>query len=203
MVGKKTLEVVFEKGYEPAVQLIKSLIETKDDKENGDGKQVIGVEDGTVAVMVMDEKQYFDNKMSQSSSQKILFIGDVKEKASLEMIMETIYDKHGVKIGKSGNQLLITTSVLPLIQPKPYNEFIEDFKKISDIPLTKKERTLGVNWKTAAKAMVGLVPVVGGWASGGILAKDLYDDKNLVKNQQMLFAVTKLYFDFLDSFIKA
>ena len=84
MVGKKTLGVVFEKGYEPAVQLIKSLIETKDDKENGDGKQVIGVEDGTVAVMVMDEKQYFDNKMSQSSSQKILFIGDVKEKASLD-----------------------------------------------------------------------------------------------------------------------
>ena len=88
MAVKKTLEVVFEKGYEPAVQLIKSLIETKDDKDNGEEKQVVGVEDGTVAVMVMDEKQYFDNKMSQSSSQKILFIGDVKEKASLEMIME-------------------------------------------------------------------------------------------------------------------
>ena len=43
MATKKTLEVVFEKGYDPAVQLIKSLIETKDDKENGDGKQVIGV----------------------------------------------------------------------------------------------------------------------------------------------------------------
>lgn len=203
MVGKKTLEVVFEKGYEPAVQLIKSLIETKDDKENGDGKQVIGVEDGTVAVMVMDEKQYFDNKISQSSSQKILFIGDVKEKASLEMIMETIYDKHGVKIGKSGNQLLITTSVLPLILPEPYNEFMEEFKKLSDIPLTGKERTLGLNWKTAAKALVGFVPGVGALAAGGIFGKNIYDDKTLIKNQQMLFAVSKLYFDFLGDFMKA
>ena len=51
--------------------------------------------------------------------------------------------------------------------------------------------------------MIGLVPGVGNWAAGGIIAKDLYDDKNLVKNQQMLFAVAKLYFDFLDNFIKA
>ena len=144
MAVKKTLEVVFEKGYEPAVQLIKSLIETKDDKDNGEEKQVVGVEDGTVAVMVMDEKQYFDNKMSQSSSQKVLFIGDVKEKDSLEMIMETIYDKHGVKIGKSGNQLLITTSILPLLTPEPYEVFTSEFKQISDIPATKKERSWGL-----------------------------------------------------------
>lgn len=199
MATKKTLEVVFEKGYEPAVQLIKSLIETKDDKENGEGKQVIGVEDGTVAVMVMDEKQYFDNKMSQSSSQKVLFIGDVKEKDSLEMIMETIYDKHGVKIGKSGNQLLITTSILPLLTPEPYEVFTSEFKQISDIPATKKERSWGFNLKACtsiSKAAVAGIPVLG-------QLKGMWDDKNLIKNQQMLFAVTKLYFDFLGDFMKA
>lgn len=200
MATKKTLEVVFEKGYEPAVQLIKSLIETKDDKDQGGEKQIVGVEDGSVAVMVMNEKQYFDNKMSQSSSQKVLFIGDVKEKDSLEMIMETLYDQHGIKIGRSGNQLLITTSILPLIAPKPYEIFINEFKEISDIPATKAERSwAGLNLKTfntLTKAAIGGIPVIGN-------LKGAWDDKTLIKNQQMLFAVSKLYFDFLGEFMKA
>jgi hypothetical protein len=151
----------------------------------------------------MDEKQYFDNKMSTSSEQKILFIGDVKEKASLEMIMETLYDKHGVKIGRSGNQLLITTSVLPLLLPSPYENFIKEFKKSSNIPATKEKRTLGFNWKTFFKAATSAIPVIGNYFSGTLLGKSALDDKALIKNQQMLFAVANLYFEFLDKFMKA
>lgn len=40
--------------------------------------------------------------------------------------------------------------------------------------------------------MIGLVPGVGNLAAGGIIAKDLYDDKNLVKNQLLYFIANYL-----------
>lgn len=40
MTVKKTLCVVYEKGYEPAVQYVKALIETNDDKTDGQEKKL-------------------------------------------------------------------------------------------------------------------------------------------------------------------
>lgn len=210
---KKTLAVVFEKSYEPATHLIKALIETKDDKIDDNGKHIVGVEDDTVSVMVLNEKQYFDNKMKFSSSQKILFIGDVKEKDSLELIMDVLYDKHGIRIGKSGNQLLITTNVLSLVLPNAYKEFVNEFKEISNNPVSNKKRAIGFNTETVGsigicsipimKIGTFLIPGIGPWIAGGWLGKRAINDKRLIKQQQMIFAVSKVYFDFLDSFMKA
>lgn len=194
MHEKRKLLVVSNKDYEICTTYLKGLIETNDDKKDGDNVRIIGVEDGTVSVGTMTDKEYHDNKIKLSSAQKILFIGDVQENKNLEPIMTTLYDKYGVKIGYFGNQMHVTTDMTALILMDSYKTFINEFRKRADIPSIKREPKMGFTVKTL---MMMSLPL------DLIKIKDVFDDANLIQEQQRLFAMLELYMNHLDKFMKA
>lgn len=200
MPEKRKLLVVSNKDYEICTTYLKGLIETNDDKKDGDNVRIIGVEDGTVSVGTMTDKEYHDNKIKLSSAQKVLFIGDVQENKNLEPIMTTLYDKYGVKIGYFGNQMHVTTDMTALISMDSYKTFINEFRRRTYISSVKRERKIGLNWKTFLKVSSSALCW---WTGPAFIIKDVFDDKNLIQEQQRLFAMLELYMNHLDKFMKA
>lgn len=202
-MATRTLMVVFEKSYEPNVTFLKMLIAETDANKNSENTQTTGSKDNTIQIGEMTEKQYNDNKVNLSSSQKILFIGNVHNKKSLETIMKTPYNEHGIIIGQAGNQMIIITDMTPLLLPDSYKKFIDEFKKLSEIPITKLERKLGWNWKIALTGglLVTMIPFIGLLASG-VIAKNAFEDKILIQEQQRRFAILKFYKEYLNTFMK-
>ena len=71
---KQTLIVVYKEKDEVAVNLLRKLLEKKDDVEG----EVVGVEDSSVELVTWTEKVWLDNKAKGTTKSKILFLGDVK-----------------------------------------------------------------------------------------------------------------------------
>lgn len=176
-------------------------------------KKTIASENGksfTVKIKKMTERFYCDNEVNISSSQKIVFIGDVKEKGNLEPIMKPLYKEHGITIGQSGNKILITTSsILFLKSVDAYKAFYEDFTKISKLPEIANHTT-AIWWVRLALASNFSIPLLtlgplGSLAAGalgvmgGVAAPFLFSK---ITEQQELFAVTKFYLDYFDKFMK-
>ena len=71
---KQTLIVVYKEKDEVAVNLLRKLLEKKDDVEG----EIVGVEDRSVELVAWTEKVWLDNKAKGTTKSKILFLGDVK-----------------------------------------------------------------------------------------------------------------------------
>ncbi len=100
---KQTLIVVYKEKDEVAVNLLRKLLEKKDDVEG----EVVGVEDRSVELVTWTEKVWLDNKAKGTTKSKILFLGDVKGADKLVPVIDEKYNKYGIRYGWAGSQALI------------------------------------------------------------------------------------------------
>lgn len=117
----KKLIIVCDNKTEEYANLLRQLISSKDDTEN----EVVGIEDGTVGVVVWLEKEYRDNMATISSNEHILFLGNGEvSKKECNSSMKMYYDQFGMTYGWLGNRgvLRVTTEI---DDEEEYNKFVE------------------------------------------------------------------------------
>ena len=79
----KTLIVVYKEKDELILNLLRKLVETKEDNaENGD---VVGTKDGSVKIVSWTEKVWLEQKKAGTIEDKVLLIGDIKGVDSLSI----------------------------------------------------------------------------------------------------------------------
>lgn len=215
----KSLIVVYKD--EISLNLLKKLIETKDDTES----KVIGIPDGSVNVVAWTEKVWLANKKPGNLQGKVLFLDDIKGYDKLIPVIDIQFDKHGVKYGWAGNQAIIYTNVKELTDRDEYLAFVDELKElpipdsykeaknvnignkedVKDIESSEEESDSESQQNLFLKAKGKLEKGVNSINNAGIdFAKKLEDsfrDKNYVKTQMLLYGIIHLYNDHLNEFM--
>lgn len=187
---KKALIVVYKD--ELVLNQLKKYVETNDDEKDG---TIVGTKDGTVSIIPWNEKYWAKQKEAGIIGSKILLIGDVNGADKLSPVIDIKYNQYGIKYGWAGNQALLQVNSKVLLNRKLYDQFLSEFRKEM---LPEKEK--GNVVKTIAKK--GGITLLFGLIGLGIsFAVDFFSDQNKVKQQQLLFGVSKLYKNDLADFI--
>lgn len=175
----KKLIIVCDNKTEEYANLLRQLISSKDDTEN----EVVGIEDGTVGVVVWLEKEYRDNMATISSNEHILFLGNGEvSKKEYNSSMKMYYDQFGMTYGWLGNRgvLRVTTEI---DDEEEYNKFVElysnfnldfeaiEFKNLREtVANTVDKKAKGLFSKNKfTKAAMTAGGLAAGLAAGGIV----------------------------------
>ena len=175
----KKLIIVCDNKTEEYANLLRQLISSKDDTEN----EVVGIEDGTVGVVVWLEKEYRNNMATISSNEHILFLGNGEvSKKEFNTSMKMYYDQFGMTYGWLGNRgvLRVTTEI---DDEEEYNKFVElysnfnlDFEAIEfknfreTVANTVDKKAKGLFSKNKfTKAAMTAGGLAAGLAAGGIV----------------------------------
>lgn len=204
----KKLIIVCDNKTEEYANLLRQLISSKDDTEN----EVVGIEDGTVGVVVWLEKEYRDNMATISSNEHILFLGNGEvSKKEFNSSMKMYYDQFGMTYGWLGNRgvLRVTTEI---DDEEEYNKFVElysnfnlDFEAIEfkNFRETVAGMTAG---GLAAGLAAGIVGVAGaaGVAGAGIIGSKVVsvNRQKKIKQQQYHTLVVAFYREGLAKFLE-
>jgi len=205
---KKKVIVVYKEKDEIALNYLRKLIETDDDKDG----EIIGTEDDSVSVIAWTEKVYRDNKTQGNISNKIIFLDDVEGANSIKPIMDTKYSSNGVCYGFAGNQAVISIDEGILKSDDEFMKFQKEFEELMNKINEKaqkidksKELDNHKNAKTGKILAVVLAiayPFIGIPFAVGAAIADSTDRKNL-REKMFLFAITKFYIEEMDSFMKS
>lgn len=182
----KTLIVVYKEKDELILNLLRKLVETKDDNaENGD---VVGTKDGSVKIVSWTEKVWLEQKKAGTIEDKVLLIGDIKGVDSLFPIIDWKYDKWGIKYGWAGNTAVLYANVSG-VSGDDYKLFLEDFRSKA-LPKDEKPAVGEFLLKTAAFGPFGLID----W---------FFKNKKKVRQQLYLYGAMNFYIQDLEGFMNA
>ncbi|MCH1949089.1 hypothetical protein MCJ35_07735 [Enterocloster sp. OA13] len=197
--NRANLIVVYKDKDELALNLLRKLIEGKDDIE---GEGIVGTEDDSIALIAWNEKIWLDNKKAGNICSKILFIGNVKGVENLIPIIDIKYNKYGIVYGWSGSQAVITVDSKSLKKKEEYDIFINDLRNKTNISIAASDKKVSKNKKTILK-LGGTLTLPFIWpVLAGRHIKGVFDDKALVRKQQFLLGISELYLNHLDAFMK-
>lgn len=207
----KKLIIVCDNKTEEYANLLRQLISSKDDTEN----EVVGIEDGTVGVVVWLEKEYRNNMATISSNEHILFLGNGEvSKKECNSSMKMYYDQFGMTYGWLGNRgvLRVTTEI---DDEEEYNKFVElysnfnlDFEAIEfkNFRETVAGMTAGGLAAGLAAGIVGVAGVAGaaGAAGAGIIGSKVVsvNRQKKIKQQQYHTLVVAFYREGLAKFLE-
>lgn len=185
----KKLIIVCDNKTEEYANLLRQLISSKDDTEN----EVVGIEDGTVGVVVWLEKEYRNNMATISSNEHILFLGNGEvSKKECNSSMKMYYDQFGMTYGWLGNRgvLRVTTEI---DDEEEYNKFVElysnfnlDFEAIEfkNFRETVAGMTAGGLAAGLAAGIVGVAGVAGAAGAAGVAGAGIIGSKVVSVNRQ-------------------
>ena len=204
----RQLIVVYKKKDEIPLNQLKKLVDTKDD--NKETQTIVGTEDGTVKIIAWNEKTWIDNKKAGNTGKmddKVLFLGNIKGVENLIPTLDIKFNKYGVSYGFSGKQAVISVNPNALGKKENYDNFIADLQEVCNATtVEERKKYSSFDKKNAAKNVAEKIWETLAYGLDGALAKftvDALNDKKIVRNQQFLFGVSKLYYDDLDSFMKS
>jgi len=184
----KTLIVVYKD--EMVVNQLKKLVETNDDV---DEETIVGTKDGMVKIVSWNEKVWLSQKKTGTIDSKVLFVGDIKGTDKLIPIIDTKFDKYGIKFGWAGKQAIISVDQKALLKKEDYDSF---FNELIDLPVTDflKENQVKENEpKKIGKFNVSIPDIV----------SDLFVDTAKVKRQMYFYGVIKTYNEYLNEFMNS
>ena len=185
----KKLIIVCDNKTEEYANLLRQLISSKDDTEN----EVVGIEDGTVGVVVWLEKEYRNNMATISSNEHILFLGNGEvSKKEFNSSMKMYYDQFGMTYGWLGNRgvLRVTTEI---DDEEEYNKFVElysnfnlDFEAIEfkNFRETVAGMTAAGLAAGLAAGIVGVAGVAGAAGAAGVAGAGIIGSKVVSVNRQ-------------------
>ena len=168
-------------------QAMAQLIDRTDDTEDN----VVGTKDGSVYVIVADERFYQKVLMGRLKGQKKLFIGNIKSSEMLRKSSIKRFAAHGVSYGWAGNDAYITNDTRLLEKKPAYEAFLKEIEEIDFDRLDKSSARFKMDLVAAAKIAFATP----------ILLKDLYDYQVKVTRQQLIYGIYKMYVDDLGKFI--
>lgn len=205
---KRKLIVVYKKKDELALNYLKKLVETNDDKD----EKIVGTEDNTVSIIDWTEKDYQNNKVLGNIPNKILFLDDIKETKKLVPIMDIKYSSNGISYGFIGKKAIISINEKALNADEAFMKFQKDFfeliKSIDEKTKrndSQKELELHQNAKlTKVLAIIFTIayPILGLPIMVGATITNSFDKKNL-REKMFLYAITKFYLDEMDDFMRS
>lgn len=148
-------------------------------------------------------------KKEGNLADKFLFIGKVSGTENLKPLIDVKYSKWGIEYGWAGNQALLTVDTNKLMIKEDYNEFLEDFKILCNVPVgdsidskTMKTVVGGGAALGVAGAFLGPIGMIGSIAVSGLLG-GVYGSRVDMKKQMLLYGVTQFYYKDLDGFMKS
>ena len=168
-------------------QAMAQLIDRNDDTEDN----VVGTKDGSVYVIVADEKFYQKVLAGRVAGQKKLFIGNIKSSESVRKSSVKRFEAHGVSYGWGGTDAYISNEVKALDKKADYEAFLKEIESIDFDRLDKDNARFKMNLVSAAKIAFATP----------ILLKDLYDYQVKVTRQQLIYGIYKMYVEDLDRFL--
>lgn len=203
----RNLIVVYKEKDEVSLNQLKKMVDSKDD--DTENETIVGTEDGTVKIVAWNEKTWLDNKKAGNTGtldDKILFLGDIKGVDKLIPTLDIKFNQYGVSYGFSGKQAAIRIDAKPLKKKEIYDEFISDLKSVCDATTVEEKRSFDFedktkNMKNGAK-LVAFSFLFGAIGAIATVSSYAFGDAKLVRSQQLLYAVAKLYQNDLDSFMK-
>lgn len=205
---KRKLIVVYKKKDELALNYLKKLVETNDDKD----EKIVGTEDNTVSIIDWTEKDYQNNKVLGNIPNKILFLDDIKETKKLVPIMDIKYSSNGISYGFIGKKAIISINEKALNTDEAFMKFQKDFfeliKSIDEKTKrndSQKELELHQNAKlTKVLAIIFTIayPILGLPIMVGATITNSFDKKKL-REKMFLYAITKFYLDEMDDFMRS
>lgn len=165
------LIVVYKGLGKIAADQLKKLASQKDD-------EIAAKYSEPIEIIAMDEKVYLDNSKTQPYTDPILFIDDVKGADDIKPIARPKHYGYGVICGFAGPQMVLTVNYKKLAKRSEYEKFVEElnaltFQQISNIP-----KGLPGIWDALKHGALGV-------------------KKNIenLKRQQLIFGVTKLFYE--------
>lgn len=164
-----------------------NLIDRNDDTEEG----VIGTKDGSVYVIVADEKFYQKVLAGRVAGEKKLFIGNLKCSESVRKFSVKRFEQHGVSYGWTGNDAYIACDTSILNSKANYEAFLKELGEIDFEKLDKGNARFKMNLINAAKIAFATP----------ILLKDAYDYQVRVTRQQLIYGIYRMYIDDLNRFL--
>ena len=193
---KKQAIIVYGKKDEVFARYAEKLLNRKDDTESG----VVGVKDGSVEFAVWDEDFYLQQK-GIHTDQKILFIGDCKSLDALMPSLDMKYSQYGVDYGWAANKAAIYISN-PKLRKDEYDELIAKLQE-TDIKAKDLKKKNELNEKPVGKVSVlAVAPLVAKIPIIALSIKDAYNDKKIVKQQQLFYGLLQLYLNDLQQFLE-
>lgn len=199
----KKLIIVCDNKTEEYANLLRQLISSKDDTEN----EVVGIEDGTVGVVVWLEKEYRNNMATISSNEHILFLGNGEvSKKECNSSMKMYYDQFGMTYGWLGNRgvLRVTTEI---DDEEEYNKFVElysnfnlDFEAIEFKNFRETVAGMTAGGLAAGLAAGGIVGVAGAGIIGSKVVS--VNRQKKIKQQQYHTLVVAFYREGLAKFLE-
>lgn len=205
----KSLLIVYKEKDEDFFKQLKDLIVTKDDEID----KTIGVEDGSVRPIKCSEKKWLEHKESGRDDKllgdKIIFIDDVKGVT----LSNPVYNKYGISYGPIDNRhYAIVVDEKYDWDELDYTSFQLELKQITDnASISEKDAFAGqegakkrIKDKGKFVALSLLFPpalIV----TGGMVAKDASEavkNSKLIRSQMLYYAITKVYLEELDRFMK-
>ena len=203
----KTLLIVYKEKDEAYFNQLKSLIDAKDDSD-----KPVGVEDGTVRTYKCPESLWFEHKAKgreKSLADKIIFIDDIKD---IELV-SPVYNKYGISYGPiDEQQFAIVVDEKYAWDDETYLSFrteleqLADDETLSEDAMADQKKNQKNRIRNGMVAAFGILFPAAFIVAGGMIAKTLADAKknaDALRNQMLYFAITKVYLEELDQFIKA
>lgn len=175
------LIVVYKGTGKIAADQLKKLVSQKDDN----GETFMGSEVGTVDIVAMEEKVYADNCKTMPYKDPFLFIDDVKAGQEIIPIAKPKQYGFGVTCGFAGPQAVLTVNVKAVSKADDYDKFLEALNSITFQQICK-----------APRGISALLDCLGHGVKGYFKRKDD------IKRQQLIYGVTKLYYEDLQSFME-
>lgn len=176
------LVVVYKGAGKIAADQLKKLVSQKDDKDS----TIIGSEDGTVEIIAMDEKVYNDNSKTSPYNDPTLFIDDVKASQEIIPIAKPKQYGFGVICGFAGPQAVLTVKAKAVSKADEYNKFIEELNSLTFQQISMVPR--------------GFRAVLDSLGHG---VKGYLKRKEDIRKQQIIYGVTKFYYEDLHDFMKS
>lgn len=184
--GKRDLVMVCKDAR--LTEQLKTLVETNDD-EGEDA--VIGVKDGTVRLLVWDEKKWLYRSRMDLVDSKALIVGDVDGIEESINMTDVRFEKHGVRYGWHGDMAFIKADRAALRSKAAYSSFLAELGELPVPCSIGKNSRLSLNLKTGLKLALATPLIV----------KDIYDDSKAVTRQMYFYGLMRFYYDNLEAFL--
>ena len=175
-----TLTVVYNGIGKLAAEQLKKLVSQRDDQ----GKDIIGSEDGTIKIVALDEPVFIDTSKANTIDDPIVFVDDIKSGQDIMPIAQPKQYGFGVTCSFAGPQLVLTIDPKALRGQKEYIKFLEKLNSLTFQQLPTAPRGIDALKETLMHGLIGRKR----------------REEN-VKKQQLIYGVTKLYYEDLREFM--